>query len=142
MEYNFERTYDCVMALDIVEHVDNPYGLMEKLVGLTSKYLVVSLPNVYQLPHKFNFLFNNTLGDKYVFLQENQMDRHRWIMNYDEIHAFYGHYSKKFNLGLKVKDVLLSDASSRLRSRIITRFWGQFISNKDVTRTVIAVFKK
>src|SRR5688500_9155025 len=41
----FGRTFDCVIALDVVEHVDDPHGLMDKLASLAERYLLVSLPN-------------------------------------------------------------------------------------------------
>lgn len=142
LSVNFDRTFDCVMALDIVEHVDDPFALMDKLASLAEKHLIVSLPNIYDLLHKYDFVFRGTLGRKYSFGVKNSLDRHRWVMNYDEIHHFFSWYSKKHRMHLETKDIIIGERSDMAVSRIASRLTTCFLGEKTMTKTVIALFSK
>lgn len=138
----FDRQYDCVMALDIIEHVDQPHALMEKLIGLTENYLLVSLPNVFDLTHKFQFVFGNTLGGKYKFGLEDSLDRHRWVMNYDEIQAFLAHYAKKHSMQLVTHNLRIGLNAQSRRWRMGCALLSPFVDEKHLTGTVMALFSK
>ena len=142
MAYDFNQKFDVVTALDIVEHVDNPYILMDKLVDLSKKYVIISLPNIYDIQHKYNFVFKSTLGGKYYFGTENSLDRHRWVMNYDEINAFFQFYAKKYNMKLETFDVKLAENSTRLSNKLLVGVLQALLSKSNMTRTVIGIFKK
>ena len=60
----FDRQFDCVVALDILEHVDHLHLLFDRLAGLAVKLLVVSLPNCYDLKGRVHFGFRGRLGGK------------------------------------------------------------------------------
>ncbi len=136
-----DKKFDCVCALDILEHVDDPYTLIEKLFDLTNKYLIVSLPNIYDLKSKYKYVFKNTLGGKYKFNTTNQEDRHRWIMNYDEIINFLQFYAKKYNTSLTIYDIRYGDIKFNIVSLIgiLLRF---LFSKKSTTSAIIGVFSK
>jgi hypothetical protein len=142
LSMDFGRTFSCVMALDIVEHVDDPYSLMDKLVSLTDKYLIVSLPNIYDIQHKYNFVMKSTLGRKYHFGVENKLDRHRWVMSYDEIHQFYKAFAKKYSLSLETIDISIEETPTRVNTALILKVFSPFLSRKVMTTTVFAVFSK
>lgn len=112
LQVDFGRDFDCVIALDVVEHVDDPYVLMDKIISLSNKYIIISLPNTYDLPHKMDFLFKSTLGKKYSFETSNRMDRHRWVINYDEICDFYSHYARTHGMALEMIDVMPGESAS------------------------------
>lgn len=139
---NFDRTFSCVMALDIIEHVDDPYCLMDKLAVLADKYLLLSLPNIYDVSHKYDFIFRSTLGEKYKFRTENSLDRHRWIMNYDEIHEFFQSYSKKYSMNLETKDILIGENARNPIIRTFSKTLLRILGRKNMTRTVIGLFIK
>lgn len=142
LEAEFGRTFDCVMALDIIEHVDDPYALMDKLFNLSDNYLLVSLPNIYDLPHKYDFVFKDTLGKKYQFDVKNSLDRHRWVMSYDEIYQFLSFYSQKYDMRMETKDLIIGEHSSRLPSKIASKLIPLIFGKKIMTRTVMALFSK
>jgi len=139
---NFMRSFDCVMALDVVEHVDNPYELMEKLISLCDKYLLVSLPNIYDVRHKYDFLFKNSLGGKYAFGIENRLDRHRWIMNYDEIHRFYAFYARKHSMSLTTQELTSGAHSRSAFIKCASKLLSLVVGQKTLTRTIIGLFSK
>ena len=40
-----DKSYDCVMCMDTLEHVDDPHLLLGELLRVSSKHVIVSLPN-------------------------------------------------------------------------------------------------
>jgi SAM-dependent methyltransferase len=142
VDIDFGRTFDCVMALDVIEHLDNPYHLLEKIISLADKYVIVSLPNVYDLQHKYDFVVKNSLGDKYLFDVKNRLDRHRWLMNYDEIYRFFDFYKSKYAMTMTTSDVALGQFSGRVTSRLGGVVLRALLGKKVMTRTVIARFSK
>jgi SAM-dependent methyltransferase len=40
-----DKSFDCVMCLDTLEHVDDPHLLLTELLRVSSKHVIVSLPN-------------------------------------------------------------------------------------------------
>ncbi len=142
LHYNFGKTFECVIALDVIEHVDDPYALVDKLINIADKHLVISLPNVYDISHKFDFLTKNSLGSKYSFEIENRLDRHRWLMSYDEINDFYRHYAEKHNVKLKTRDIHFGDYAVNMRFKLLSRLILPVLGEKNLTRSVIGVFTK
>lgn len=108
----FDRTFDCVVALDVLEHVDQLHTLFDKLSALATKLLVVSLPNCYDLKSRVRFGIRGRLGGKYDFGPQCSVDRHRWVMGYSEIRRFY--LAKAHEQGLKLTciDCRYGDAGS------------------------------
>jgi SAM-dependent methyltransferase len=138
----FGRTFDCVMALDVVEHLDDPYRLMARMFELSERHVLVSLPNVYDLVHKYKFLFQSTLGGKYEFDVDNRLDRHRWIMNYDEIHRFFRAQAAKHHARVSTRDLYIAERSAKIVSRAAAAMLKSMVGKKVMTQTVIALFIK
>jgi SAM-dependent methyltransferase len=40
-----EKSFDCVLCLDVLEHLDNLHEVFDELCRVTKKYLIISLPN-------------------------------------------------------------------------------------------------
>ena len=40
-----DNSFDCVLCLDVLEHLDNLHEVFDELCRVTGKYLVISLPN-------------------------------------------------------------------------------------------------
>ena len=53
LEINLEKeklpyannSFDCVLCLDVLEHIDNIHEVFDELCRVTRKYLIISLPN-------------------------------------------------------------------------------------------------
>lgn len=39
------NSFDCVLCLDVLEHLDNIHEVFDELCRVTRKYLIISLPN-------------------------------------------------------------------------------------------------
>ena len=107
-----DDVFDCVIALDLLEHVDDIHALFDRLARLAGRALVVSLPNCYDLKSRMRFALRGRLGGKYAFGPVPVVDRHRWIMGYDEIRRFYSAKASQLGFALDIHDLRYGDPGS------------------------------
>lgn len=87
-----DRSFDFVVALDVLEHVEHTHQAFHELARLARQDLIIALPNIASLPRRWSFLWHGHLGtQKYDLLPEHQGDRHRWLTVYSQINAFIQH---------------------------------------------------
>lgn len=120
-----DESYDATAALDLLEHVDNPWFVFRELVRVTRYQLFLSLPNIYHWRFRLRFLLGLPLGGKYGFPVEPPADRHRWLTSYNNSVFFCRHMARKFDLDLaeyrlfcgrvgQVLDALVSSVSGNV----------------------------
>jgi 2-polyprenyl-3-methyl-5-hydroxy-6-metoxy-1,4-benzoquinol methylase len=141
-DIHFTEQYDFVTALDVVEHVDDPFALTEKIFKTSKKYVIITLPNIFNYSKKFDFLFNNSLGGKYDFYTENKLDRHRWIMNYEQIVRFYKHIALKYDTKLTIHNLKMGFDNSNKLKKLILHAINLFLGKKNSAKTLVGVFCK
>lgn len=84
-----DHSFDYVVALDVLEHVEHIHQAFHELTRITRQRLIIALPNMATLPRRWSFLWRGNLGThKYDLLPEHQGDRHRWLTVYSQINAF------------------------------------------------------
>ncbi len=137
-----DEKFDAVVALDILEHLENPSKMFDRLVPLADRWLLISLPNCYDLKSRLKFAVKGQLGGKYVFSEAHPQDRHRWLMNRDEINAFAKAKAAAHGLSLQLIDMTFGASGIRsltsLGGRIATRALPRSLS----TATVFALFAR
>lgn len=77
-----DDTYDFVVALDLVEHLNDFQKGLEELIRVVKGSLIIMLPNVTYLPFRTHFLIDGSfsgLTDKYDLIYGKGQDRHRWL---------------------------------------------------------------
>ena len=74
-----DRSFDYVVALDVLEHMDDFHAGMTELARVTRERLVVVLPNYAHLNVRWRFLRHGGLGNKYELPLGTVADRHRWV---------------------------------------------------------------
>ena len=79
---------DIIVALDVLEHIENIHDVYKEFFSITSKTVVVALPNIAYYKFRINFLIKGVLSGKYTFSENKILDRHRWIPNYQTIDKF------------------------------------------------------
>lgn len=134
-----DESYDCVVAIDILEHIDDPYTVFNKLAKITKKYLIINLPNGYDLKSRKMFLTGH-LSEKYAFKTENNYDRHRWIMAYNEIIKFYKYKAQEFNSELQIIDIQYGNWGSSLTG--IMGLIIRMLPNTLCSESVLGFFEK
>ena len=83
-----DSSFDVVVALDVLEHLENAHLLLQEALRVTKRRLIVSLPNMYYLKFRWNFLLGNGVSGKYSFPPSPIRDRHRWLLSYREAEEF------------------------------------------------------
>lgn len=82
-----DAAFEVVVLADVLEHLDNPHAALDEAIRVASKGVVVLLPNLYTLLLRARFAAGHTFG-KYSFGPDNSLDRHRWLMNFDQAAHF------------------------------------------------------
>lgn len=84
-----DKQFDCVVALDVLEHVDQIHQAFAELLRISRRWVVIALPNMCSYDHRVSLLFRGRPGtDKYDLRVEAERDRHRWFLNLLDVDAF------------------------------------------------------
>ena len=54
-----DDTFEAVIALDVLEHLFTPEGLLREMVRVSSRYVVVGVPNFSSLPARIQMVFGS-----------------------------------------------------------------------------------
>ena len=79
---------DIIVALDVLEHIENIHSVYNQLFTTSNKTIVVALPNMAYYKFRLNFMIKGVLSGKYIFSENKVLDRHRWIPNVKSIEKF------------------------------------------------------
>nr|HPM11831.1 hypothetical protein [Paludibacter sp.] len=97
--------FDIVVALDVLEHLDNFHEIVNKSIEIASKSVIISLPNPLNevlnivKNKKYNGTDENGLYSKYYGLpRKKPRDRHKWWFTIDSVVNFFEQYNKDYNL--------------------------------------------
>ncbi len=135
-----DRKFDAVVALDILEHLEAPSSVFDRLISLAGTRLIVSLPNCYDLKSRFGFAVRGKLGNKYDVGVENPVDRHRWLMNRSEIEAFYVAKAHEHNSALRIIDLRYGDSGRSTATARAGRVASHVLPRSLTAETVIGEF--
>ncbi len=83
-----DRSFDTIVCLDVLEHTNDIHGSMLELCRVAREYVVISLPNVYELRGRIKFLLGKPLSGKYILPNEPVIDRHRWLFSLSDADRF------------------------------------------------------
>lgn len=133
--------FDCVIALDMLEHVDDLHALFDRLAGFAGRAMIVSLPNCYDLKGRFKFAFRGRLGGKYEFSPVPVLDRHRWIMGYEEIRDFYAAKARQHGFALTVHDIAYGERGS-WRVTSVLGLASRVLGPRLTCESVLGVFSR
>ena len=83
-----DESFDTVVALDVLEHTDDIYKAFHELCRVALKYLLICLPNAYEIKIRLKFLLGLRLSGKYGLPLDSPDDRHRWLFSFREAKTF------------------------------------------------------
>lgn len=86
-----DNSFDCVLCLDVLEHLDNIHEVFDELCRVTRRYVIISLPNPWA--DFYNMLrFGDYRQDQptkfYGLPLEKPEDRHKWFFSNEEAEKF------------------------------------------------------
>lgn len=109
-----DRSYDYVVAMDLLEHLDRFHEGAAELARVTRGTLLVVLPNLAHLFARASFLVHGRFGftDKYDLPHGPVDDRHRWVTVLPQTDAYMRWFAETQGMRLTVHHV--NDARKRV----------------------------
>lgn len=117
-----ENSFDIVVALDVIEHLENAHGTFKDMLRVAKKAVFVSLPNMFYITFRYNFLIGKGISGKYAFPPQPILDRHRWILSYTESLAFVRENASEYHIETRM--ILPERGRTRLISEPIEKWLG------------------
>jgi SAM-dependent methyltransferase len=111
-----DRAFDIAVALDVLEHTDDLHAAFDELCRVTKKYVVLTLPNGYELKGRLKFLFGLPLSGKYGLPIEATGDRHRWLFSFTEAREFVRVRGARHGFSIKKEGCLLGPQRAPFRT--------------------------
>lgn len=93
-----DNSFDIVVALDVLEHLENAHHAFSEALRVAKKAVIVSLPNMYYIKFRLDFLLKGRLSGKYDFPVQPILDRHRWVLSYSEADRFIRENAKDHDI--------------------------------------------
>lgn len=122
-----DNQFDVVTALDVLEHLDHPHEAFHELCRVAKKTVIISLPNMYYISFRWNFLRGRGISGKYAFPLHPILDRHRWVLSYSEALAFIEENSKEHEANFK--EILPVRGRTKLISEPIEKWLAKMWPN-------------
>ncbi|MFA0740822.1 MAG: hypothetical protein DFNUSKGM_000929 [Candidatus Fervidibacter sacchari] len=122
-----DKAFDVVVALDVLEHTDNIHKAFDELCRVACKFVVITLPNSYELRGRIKFLLGRPISGKYGLPPDQPMDRHRWLFSFSEARQFVR--VRAYRCGFEVKDegcLIGPRRSSMIARALVCRFPNLF----------------
>jgi hypothetical protein len=128
-----DNQFDTVIALDVLEHLENFHIILDEMKRVTSSLIFLSLPNCSEL--FLNIIFNKKRFNekegyymKYYGLPiKYPEDRHRWFCTIKDYEIFFFNYSKINNLEVnfisRVKKKFLYNLACLFSKRLANEFF-------------------
>ncbi len=113
------KSFDTVVAFDILEHVDNIHYVFDELCRVARRFVVIGVPNMYEWRFRLMFLLGKPLSGKYGLPIDLPRDRHRWLFSLQDARSFFK--ERGFRQGFKIREELVGYYRyTRLFGRAVT----------------------
>lgn len=118
---------DTVVALDILEHKDDIYRAFSEVCRVARKYVVVTLPNVYEIRTRLKILLGQRLS-KYGLPPDPPRDRHRWFFSFGEAMAFIHTLGPRHGFEIKVEGCFVGPRRGIAGNRLMVSLYPNLLS--------------
>ena len=111
-----DNSFDCVLCLDVLEHLENIHEVFDELCRVTRSHVIISLPNPWR-----SFLRVLERGDYrpgqptkfYGLPPEKPEDRHKWFFSKEEAVNFIEYRSAQNSMSVLQMDFMKHHGRSR-----------------------------
>lgn len=114
-----------VVALDVLEHTNNFHFAFTELCRVSRRYVIISLPNAYDIKARLRFLLGKPISGKYGLPVNYQLDRHRWLFSLNDASKFFQTVSLEYGFHLQREGVLIGAK----RPRILVKRYPNLLSS-------------
>jgi len=104
-----DNSFDCVVALDLVEHLNGFEEGVIELLKVAKKDLILMLPNMSHFYFRLRFLLLGNISGKYSLdsaTANKNSDRHRWVTVLKETNTYMDNFCRKNGLRLEIYDYI------------------------------------
>ena len=120
-------SFDTVVALDVLEHTNNIHEALNNLCRVARKYVLITLPNIYELQSRINFLFGRRLSGKYGLPFTPTVDRHRWFFSLREAKAFVHMLGRQQGFAVVAEGCLIGPRRGFVMRGLVS-YWPNLLS--------------
>ena len=94
--------FELVVALDLLEHLDDLQAGLDELDRASSRYVAVTLPNLAHAYFRLRFLVTGRLSGKYDLAYDYGVDRHRWFTVLSQTDEYMRTFATSRGYGLDI----------------------------------------
>lgn len=123
-----EVSSDTVVALDVLEHTDDIYYSFAELCRVARNYVLLALPNLYEITVRKRIFFGQRISGKYGLPVNPPMDRHRWMFSFREAENFTHVMATKCGFEVVDEGCLIGPRRSAIGGRYLVNFFPNLLS--------------
>lgn len=133
-------SFHCVLCVEVLEHLDNLHVVLSELPRVSSRFVVISLPNCWR-DARVPIERGRGRIAHYGLPAEPPLDRHKWFFNVSEAQAFVEAAAAARNL--KVVEMFATESPRPLPIRMLRKalYPGYRYLNR-YSQTLWTVFEK
>jgi SAM-dependent methyltransferase len=109
-----DGAFDLVVALDVLEHTNVFHHAFQELLRVSSRHVLISLPNMYELRVRARVATGRAVSRKYGLPLDTPADRHRWFFSLDDARAFCTEWSARLGWRVRRHGILVGPRLARL----------------------------
>jgi hypothetical protein len=123
-----DSSFDTVTALDVLEHIEEIHNAFKELCRVSRKYILVTLPNAYEVKSRIKFLFGRPLSGKHGLPVRPPQDRHRWLFSFREARNFTHTLGRRYGFELIAEGCLIGPRRSFAVNKVAVSLFPNFLS--------------
>jgi len=94
-----DSAYDCVICVDVLEHLDNLHRIFGELIRVAKKNLIISLPNCWSVARRPLERGKGSFAH-YGLPQDAPSDRHKWFFNLSQAREFVLQQARRYGISI------------------------------------------
>lgn len=135
-----DNSFDSVICIDVLEHLDNLHIIFEELIRVSNKNVIISLPNCWR---DARMKIERGTGNfaHYGLQSEAPKDRHRWFFNISQAYQFFKDHEKMSGIAIENCFVTEKKKNSLISFLRHLRYPGEKYLNR-YSQTIWVVYSK
>lgn len=130
-----DETYDTVLCLDVLEHIENIHAVFDDLCRVAREYVIISLPNPWR--ELYDALrygdYNAERHLKFYGLPlEKPDDRHKWFFSAEEAERFIHYRAGKNNMHIEQLEYVMNSNEGKGRVAWLRRLARSILFRDDL----------
>lgn len=135
-----DNSFDTVICVDVLEHLDNLHSVFADLVRVSKQYIIVSLPNCWRDARCPIERGRGGFGH-YGLPAEKPLDRHKWFFSLTQARKFIEAKAKEF--GLEAEEMIVAEQPKNILVRGLRRIrYGKKSYQNRYAQTLWTVLRK